>query len=122
MSPASVGGTVHAALVVRTAMTPTSAGDDASSASKCTTWEASAQPTAIEANYVFAFVGEAERPGEGSDGEEDDMGSAEENEERKSTPAESSEDAAGGKGEDSDATAESAEDSAQAITSAVMTR
>ncbi|KAE8963543.1 hypothetical protein PR003_g28220 [Phytophthora rubi] len=49
------------------------------------------------------------------------MRSGEENEERKSTPAESSEDAAGGKGEDSDATAESAEDSAQALTSAVMT-
>ncbi|KAE9078137.1 hypothetical protein PF010_g23243 [Phytophthora fragariae] len=50
------------------------------------------------------------------------MRSGEENEERKSTPAESSEDAAGGKGEACDATAESAEDSAQTITSAVMTR
>ncbi|KAE8993526.1 hypothetical protein PR001_g20647 [Phytophthora rubi] len=50
------------------------------------------------------------------------MRNGEENEERKSTPAESSEDAAGGKEGDSDATAESAEDSAQAITSAVMTR
>ncbi|KAE8997263.1 hypothetical protein PR001_g19632 [Phytophthora rubi] len=63
-----------------------------------------------------------ERPGEESEGEEDDMRSGEENEERKSTPAESSEDAAGGTGEASDATAESAEDSAQAITSAVITR
>ncbi|KAE8906913.1 hypothetical protein PF010_g27311 [Phytophthora fragariae] len=50
------------------------------------------------------------------------MRSGEENEERKSTLAESSEDAAGGTGEASDAIAESAEDSAQAITSAVMTR
>ncbi|KAE8975335.1 hypothetical protein PR002_g25628 [Phytophthora rubi] len=149
MSPANVGGTARAALVVRMATMPTSAGGDASSASKCTTQEVvsssndsrnlpsgsptvtglgisgppqSAQPTAIEANYVFAFVGEAKRPGEESEGEEDDMRSGEENEERKSTPAESSEDAAGGKGEACDATAESAEDSAQAITGAVMTR
>ncbi|KAE8971544.1 hypothetical protein PF011_g25994 [Phytophthora fragariae] len=50
------------------------------------------------------------------------MRSGEENEERKSTPVESSEDAAGGTGEASDATVESAEDSAQAITSAVITR
>ncbi|KAE8960093.1 hypothetical protein PR001_g30500 [Phytophthora rubi] len=39
MSPVNVGGTARAALVVLTAMTLTSAGDDASSASKCTTWE-----------------------------------------------------------------------------------
>ncbi|KAE9289635.1 hypothetical protein PR003_g25503 [Phytophthora rubi] len=50
------------------------------------------------------------------------MQRGEENEEKKSTPAVSSGDAAGGKEEDRDTTAESAEDSAQAITSAVMTR
>ncbi|KAE9267589.1 hypothetical protein PR003_g31726 [Phytophthora rubi] len=37
MSPANVGGSARAALVVRTATMPTSAGGDASSASKCTT-------------------------------------------------------------------------------------
>ncbi|KAE9186041.1 hypothetical protein PF004_g23195 [Phytophthora fragariae] len=37
MNPANVGGTARAALVVRTATMPTSAGGDASSASKCTT-------------------------------------------------------------------------------------
>ncbi|KAE9020940.1 hypothetical protein PR001_g13478 [Phytophthora rubi] len=45
-----------------------------------------------------------------------------ENDERKGTPAESSGDTVGGEEEGSEATAESAEDSAQAITSAVMTR
>ncbi|KAE8969616.1 hypothetical protein PR002_g27380 [Phytophthora rubi] len=40
MNPANVGGTARAALVGRTATMPTSAGGDASSASKCTTREA----------------------------------------------------------------------------------
>ncbi|KAE9067661.1 hypothetical protein PF010_g27377 [Phytophthora fragariae] len=39
MNPANVGGTARAALVGRTATMPTSAGGDASSASKCTTRE-----------------------------------------------------------------------------------
>ncbi|KAE9192578.1 hypothetical protein PF002_g24156 [Phytophthora fragariae] len=149
MSPVNVGGTVRAAPVAQTATTPTSADAAASSACRYTTREVvsssndsrnspsgsptvtglgisgppqSAQPTAIEANYVFAFVGEAERPSGWSEREESDVRRGDEDEDGRDTPAKSSGNGAGGDEEDSDATAESAQDSARVIASAVTTR